>query len=130
MVSVGYNAILYYQELEEISVEDRQQQLELMQTEFDHLLQLINHNSSQLEGTTAVIMSSLCYVCVSVCLYVCMYLYVCVCDHCYIIVEVESHLEEYSQKTNSLQSDLEKWRVRCNISSIIIIIIIPHYITD
>ena len=59
MVSVGYNAILYYQELEEISVEDRQQQLELMQTEFDHLLQLIDHNSSQLEGTTAVIMSSL-----------------------------------------------------------------------
>lgn len=37
------------QELEEISVEDRQQQLELMQTEFDHLLQLIDHNSSQLE---------------------------------------------------------------------------------
>ena len=42
-------------------MEDRQQQLELMQTEFDHLLQLINHNSSQLEGTT-VIMSSLCCV--------------------------------------------------------------------
>ena len=26
-------------------------------------------------------------------------------------VEVDSHSEEYSQKINSLQSDLEKWRV-------------------
>lgn len=36
-------------------MEDRQQQLELMQTEFDHLLQIIDHNSSQLEGTSVII---------------------------------------------------------------------------
>ena len=33
-------------------MEDRQQQLELMQTEFDHLMQTIGHNSAQLEGNT------------------------------------------------------------------------------
>ena len=38
-------------------MEDRQQQLELMQTEFDHLLQIIDHNSSQLEGSTSIIIS-------------------------------------------------------------------------
>ena len=36
-------------------MEDRQQQLELMQTEFDHLLQIIDHNSSQLEGNIITI---------------------------------------------------------------------------
>ena len=44
----------------------------------------------------------------------------------HLIVEVESHLEEYSQKINSLQSDLEKWRVSNNSPIIIILLNWPN----